>query len=74
VELRLVVDGVVERTLRSSVLNYIVGNSSSAWRLHTLKPLSAGPHEFHVEARTLAATGTVLVNSTQGRMSAVFLR
>lgn len=73
VELHLVVDGVVERILRSSVLNYVLGNNSSAWHLHMLKPLTAGSHEFHVEARTITGTGMAVVNSTPGRLSVVLL-
>jgi hypothetical protein len=73
IELHLVVDGVVERTLRSSVVNYVLGNNSSAWHLHMLKTLTAGPHEFHVEARTITGTGMAVVNSTPGRLSVVLL-
>ena len=73
VELHLVVDGVVERTLRSSVVNYVLGNNSSAWHLHMLKTLTAGSHEFHVEARTITGTGMAVVNSTPGRLSVVLL-
>ena len=74
VELHLVVDGIVERILRSSVLNSVAGNLSSAWHLHMLKALTPGSHEFHVEAKTLAGIGAVAVNSTPGRLSVVFLR
>lgn len=71
VELHLVVDGVAERILRTSILNYLLGNNSSAWHLHTLKTLSPGPHEIHVEARLITGTGAVVVNSTAGRLSVV---
>jgi hypothetical protein len=74
VELRLVIDGVVARTLRTSVLNYLAGNMSNGWHLHTMKGLTAGQHEFHVDARVLAATGPVSVNSTQGRLTVMLLR
>lgn len=74
VELRLVVDGIAERILRTSVLNYLLGNNSSAWHLHTLRPLTAGPHEVHVEARLITGTGAVIVNSTAGRLSVVLFR
>jgi hypothetical protein len=74
VELRLVVDGVAERVLRSSVLNYLLGNNSSAWHLHTVKSLNAGSHDIHVEARVITGTGAVAVNSTAGRLSVVLFR
>ena len=75
VELRLVVDGVVERVLRTSILNYLVRDHSSAWRLHTLVTLPQGAHQFYVEAQTTTVSGggTVIVNSTPGRLSVVLL-
>ena len=74
VELRLMVDGVADRVLKTSVLNYLAGNNSNSWHLHTLKPISAGSHEFHVEARLLAATGSVIIASTPGRLSVVVMK
>jgi hypothetical protein len=75
VELRLVVDGVVERVLRTSILNYLVRDHSSAWRLHALVALPEGAHQFAVEAQmtTVTGGGSVVVNSTPGRLSVVML-
>jgi hypothetical protein len=74
IELRLLVDGVAVRTLRTSVLNYLAGNMSSAWHLHTLRELTPGPHVIHIDGRVITATGPVLANSTAGRLSVILLR
>jgi hypothetical protein len=71
VELRLLVDGAVVRTLRTTVYNYLAGNLSTAWHLHTIVPLAAGSHDVRVDGRVLAANGPVQVNSTAGRISAL---
>jgi hypothetical protein len=74
VELRLYVDGSMVRALRSSAVNYIFGNMPSAWHISTIVALAAGPHEFHVEARTLsAAGGPMVVNSVPGNLSVALL-
>ena len=75
VELRLVVDGVVERVLRTSILNYLLREQSAAWRLHTLITLPEGAHQFYVEAHTTTVSGggSVIVNSTPGRLSVALL-
>ena len=74
VELRLVLDGVTVQIVRTEVVNYQAGNLSNAWHLHTMRPVAAGPHEVHVEARVLSATGQVQINSNAGRLSALVLR
>jgi hypothetical protein len=76
VELELLVDGAVVRTLRTSVVNSAIGNHSTGWHIHGISGLSAGSHTFVVQARVLASSGatTVLVNSTQGLLSAVLLK
>jgi hypothetical protein len=71
VELRLLVDGAAVRTLRTSVHNYLTGNQSSAWHLHTITTLTPGTHEISVDVRVIAASAAVQVNSTNGRLSAL---
>jgi hypothetical protein len=65
-ELRLVVDGVAVRTVRSQVLNMGTGNQSNTWRLHALTAVGPGSHEAHVEVRSL--------DFMSGRLSAVAIR
>ena len=75
VQVNLWIDGVVVRTIRTSVVNANFGNMTSAWHLGTIQTLSPGPHEFHVEARALVALGGVVsVNSTPGNLSVALLR
>ena len=74
-ELRLVVDGVAVRTVRSQVLNMGAGNQSNTWRMHALTSVSAGSHEAHVEVRSLATNANpVTLNFMSGRISAVVIR
>jgi hypothetical protein len=74
-ELRLVVDGVAVRTVRSQVLNMGAGNQSNTWRMHALSSVAAGAHEAHVEARILTANANpVTLNFMSGRLSAVVIR
>jgi Collagen triple helix repeat (20 copies) len=74
-ELRLVVDGVAVRTVRSQVVNMGTGNQSNTWRMHALTSVAAGTHEAHVEARTLSSTANpVTLNFMSGRVSAVVIR
>jgi hypothetical protein len=68
VEIRLLLDGVVVQTIRTSVVNYQAGNLSNDWTVHAMVPLAAGSHQFRVEARTLSATGQVQLNPA-GRLS-----
>ena len=74
-ELRLVVDGVAVRTVRSQVLNMGAGNQSNTWRMHALTSVAPGNHEAHVEVRSLASTANpVTLNYMSGRVSAVVIR
>ena len=75
VEIRLVLDGVAVQTIRTEVLNYLVGNLSNAWHLHTMRPVPAGTHDLRVDARVLATNGSVQINSPNaGRLSLMLLR
>ena len=72
VDLRLLVDGVAVRTLRTSVVNLGMGNMSSAWHLHALVAVTPGSHTISVDARVIAlTTGQVQANSVPGRLSAL---
>ena len=74
-ELRLVVDGVAVRTVRSQVLNMGAGNQSNTWHVHALTSVGPGTHEAHVEVRSLASTANpVTLNYMSGRVSAVAIR
>jgi hypothetical protein len=74
-ELRLIVDGVAVRTVRSQVLNMGAGNQSNTWRMHALTSVGPGNHEAHVEVRTVAANANpVTLNFMSGRLSAVGIR
>jgi hypothetical protein len=75
VEIRLVLDGTVVQTIRTEVLNYLAGNLSNAWHLHTMRPVTAGTHDLHIEAKVLATSGSVQINSPNaGRLSLMLLR
>ena len=77
VEIRMVLDGVAVQTIRPEVVNYGAANLSNAWHLHTMKPVSGGTHDLHIEARVLSATtaGSVQINSpNSGRLSLILLR
>jgi hypothetical protein len=74
-ELRLVVDGVAVRTVRSQVLNMGTGNQSNTWRMHALTSVAPGNHEAHVEVRSITSTANpVTLNFLSGRLSAVVIR
>jgi hypothetical protein len=75
VEVHLVVDGVVVRSVRTSAVNYAFGNNSSAWHLGTIGTLGPGAHDVHVEARTVAASSTVVsANITPGSLTVALFR
>lgn len=75
VEIRMVLDGVAIQAVRTEVVNYVAGNMPSAWHLHTMRPVTGGTHELHLEARVLSATGQVQVNNTNaGRLSLLLFR
>jgi len=75
VELHLVIDGVVVRILRTTSVNYSLSGMPSPWHLGIIQALGPGPHEFHVEARTLFSVGGVVTaNLTPGNLSVALLR
>jgi hypothetical protein len=75
VEVHLVIDGVVARSLRTSVTNYSNSPMPGGWHLGTIQTLGPGPHEFHLEARTTFLNGgTVTMNSQSGNLSVALLR
>jgi hypothetical protein len=75
VEIRLVLDGVTVQTIRTEVINYLAGNLSNAWHLHTMRTVGGGAHEIHVEARVLSTNGSVQINSPNaGRLSLLLLK
>jgi hypothetical protein len=75
VEIKMVLDGLAVQTIRTEVVNYVTGNLSNAWHLHTMRPVAAGTHDLHLEARVLATTGSVQINSpNSGRLSLILLR
>ena len=77
VEIRLILDGTAVQTIRTEVLNYLAGNMSAAWHLHTMRPVAPGTHDLHVDARVLSATAgaAVQINSpNSGRLSMILLR
>jgi hypothetical protein len=74
VELRMVLDGVTIQVIKTEVLNYLAGNLSNAWHLHTMRSVGSGSHELHIEARVLATNGMVQINTNAGRLSALLFR
>jgi ornithine cyclodeaminase/alanine dehydrogenase-like protein (mu-crystallin family) len=77
VELHLVIDGAVVRTVRASSTNLNVNSMPSPWHLGIIKSLGAGSHEFHVEAEIIvpfSLTPTVTANVTPGNLSVALLR
>jgi hypothetical protein len=74
VELRMVLDGTAVQIIKTEVVNYLAGNMSNSWHLHTMRPVSGGSHELHIEARVLSATGQVQINNNAGRLSALVLQ
>jgi hypothetical protein len=75
VEIRMVLDGAVVQTIKTEVVNYVAGNLSNAWHLHTMRPVTGGTHDLHIEAKVLATTGSVQINSPNGgRLSLILLR
>ena len=77
VELHLVIDGMVVRTVRASSTNLVVNSMPSLWHLGTIQPLGSGSHEFHVEAEILypiTAGAAVSANRTPGNLSVALLR
>jgi hypothetical protein len=60
--------------IRTEVLNYLAGNMPASWHIHTMRPVGGGPHELHIDARVIAATGQVQMNSSAGRLSGLLLR
>jgi len=75
VELRLLVDGVAVQAVRAEVVNAGAGNLSSGWHLHTMQAVVAGAHDVRVDARTIAGTAQVQVNTPHpGRLSVLVLR
>jgi len=75
VEIKMVLDGVTVQTIKTEVLNYLAGNLSNAWHLHTMRPVAGGTHDLHLEARVLSTTGSVQINSPNaGRLSLILLR
>jgi len=75
VDLQLLVDGVAQRAVRTSVLNAGPGNNSSSWAVHMLMPLSPGTHTICITAKVLVGTQSVTVNFTNpGRLSVVLLK
>jgi hypothetical protein len=63
------------QTIKTEVLNYLAGNLSNAWHLHTMRPVAGGTHDLHLEARVLSTTGSVQINSPNaGRLSLILLR
>ena len=77
VELHLVIDSVVVRTVRASSTNLNVNKMPGAWHLGIIKSLGPGSHEFHVEAEILvpfSGTPTVTANVVPGNLSVALLR
>jgi hypothetical protein len=75
VELKLVIDGVAVRLLRTSTMNYSLNGMPTGWHLGTIQALGAGSHEFHVEARYTFQNGeTVKANVAPGNLSVALLR
>jgi hypothetical protein len=75
IELKLVIDGVVVRLLRTSTMNYSLNGMPTGWHLGAIQALGAGSHEFHVEARyTFSSGGTVTANIAPGNLSVALLR
>ncbi|HUR36020.1 MAG TPA: hypothetical protein VM032_19590 [Vicinamibacterales bacterium] len=75
IEIRMVLDGVVVQTIRTEAVNYLAGNLSNSWHLHTMRPVTPGTHDLHLEAKVLAGTGQAQVNSPNaGRLSLLLLR
>jgi hypothetical protein len=72
VELQLFVDGVAERTVRTTVNNFTLGNNYAGWNLHLLKPLAAGTHTFIVQGRVIVGANTTYTNS--GHISIVLFK
>jgi hypothetical protein len=77
VELHLVIDGVVVRTVRASSTNLNVNSMPGPWHLGIIKSLGPGSHEFHVEAEIMipfSGTPTVTANAAPGNLSVALLR
>jgi hypothetical protein len=75
VDVQVLVDGVVQRTVRTSVLNFGLGNNSNGWSIHMLKPLTPGTHTFCITAKIVVGASSVIVNFTNpGRLSVVLLK
>jgi len=76
VEVHLVVDNVIVRSVRTSAVNYPgFAGVSSAWHLGTILTLQAGSHDVHVEAATVTSTiaGATANGAAPGNLSvAVF--
>jgi hypothetical protein len=72
VEIQLFVNGVVERTVRTNVNNYPMGNSYNGWSVHLVKPLAAGTHTFQVQARAIVGSNPLSVPS--GHLSVVLFK
>ena len=70
----MVLDGVTIQVMRTEVLNYLAGNMPSSWHLHTMRAVTGGPHELHIDARVITATGQVQINGNAGRLSGLLLR
>ena len=74
VEIRLVLDGTTVQTIRPEVVNYVAANLSNSWHLHTMRPVTAGTHDLHIEAKVLSTNGSVQINSpNSGRLSLILL-
>jgi hypothetical protein len=75
VEIHLLIDGVVARSLRTTVTNYSLAGMPGGWHLGTIQTLGPGLHEFRVEARLLfSLSGTVTLNNLPGNLSVALLR
>jgi hypothetical protein len=76
IELHLVIDGEIVRILRTTVTNYSLSGMPGGWHIGTIQPMTAGSHEFHVEARYnfSAGDGTVTLNKAPGNLSVALLR
>jgi hypothetical protein len=74
VELRLILDGATVQVIKTQVLNYLAGNLSNGWHIHTMRSVDAGPHELHIEARVVSSNGMVQANTNAGRLSALLTR
>jgi hypothetical protein len=76
-ELRLMVDGVAVRSIRSQVINNNMGNLSASWQVHMISTLDPGQHDIRLDAlKTTSSSGVSLLlnNVNPGRLSAVLLR